>query len=467
MAYAFKVVHTDKDRVNFDLANPHSLTAVSPIDGRYTGKTADLRSYFSEAALMRYRLAIEVEYLIVLRKLRDKMPQMADFPLSQKKKLVKLYQNFSLEDAKRVKEIEKITNHDVKAIEYFLKEKMVDLGLGKWKEFVHFGLTSQDITNMALPLMMKDATEQVYLPLLSDLIRALNIQSEKWIKFPLLSLTHGQPASPKRLGREIRVFIERLEWQQQKLDDMQYFGKFGGATGDFNAHHVAYPEVDWKKLANKFVHHKGLMRQQATTQIAHYDGIAEWCDTIKRINTIILDLNQDMWLYVSRDVFKLQVNDRETGSSAMPHKVNPIDFENSEGNVHAANAIFEMLARTLPVSRMQRDLSDSTLTRNLGVPLAHSVIALKSTLRGLGKIEPNETTMMAELDTNWAVVTEGIQTILRREGFSEPYETIKQLTRGKKVNQEVIHNIIESLEIDDSIKDELKAITPWSYIGMI
>ncbi len=442
------------------------LTAVSPVDGRYRKHTESLSPYFSEAALIRYRVRVEVEYFIALCELP--LPQLKGFDHSLFPTLRKMYTEFSEEDALRVKEIERTTNHDVKAVEYLLKEKMDALGVGEQKEFVHFGLTSQDINNTATPLMMKEATEQIYLPLLDELIAKLRSLADEWKDIPLLARTHGQPASPTRMGKEMMVFAERLEAQKAQLLAVPYSAKFGGATGNLNAHKVAYPKTDWVSFSNQFVNITlGLQRSQTTTQIEHYDNIAAWCDALRRINTIVLDLDRDIWTYVANDHFKQRIKEGEVGSSAMPHKVNPIDFENSEGNIGLANALFGHLAEKLPVSRLQRDLTDSTVLRNIGVPLGYTLIAFRSTLRGLGKLLINEENIRKELENNWVVVAEAIQTILRREGYPKPYEALKAFSRtNAKLDEKAMLSFIESLQVSDEVKAEMRAITPFNYTGI-
>lgn len=443
------------------------LTAVSPIDGRYRSKTEALAPYFSEYALMKYRVRVEIEYFITLCELP--LPQLAAFPHDLYDKLRGFYQNFSEVDAARVKEIESVTNHDVKAIEYFIKEKFDEIGgLDAFKEFIHFGLTSQDINNTSFPLMLKDATYEVYLPLLQELVDQLNAYAEEWKNIPMLAKTHGQPASPTRLGKEVKVFAYRLERQIALLKACPMTAKFGGATGNFNAHHVAYPEFDWKAFGAKFVSEKlGLEREEYTTQISNYDNMAALFDAMKRINTVVIDMDRDFWQYVSMEYFKQRIKKGEVGSSAMPHKVNPIDFENSEGNLGLANAIFEHLSRKLPVSRLQRDLTDSTVIRNIGVPMGHSLIAFQSSLKGLRKLLLHEESIKRDLDNCWAVVAEAIQTILRREAYPHPYEALKALTRtNEAITEERIHNFIEGLNVSDSVKAELRAITPHNYTGI-
>ena len=442
------------------------LTAVSPIDGRYHSKTKALQPYYSEYGLIRYRVLVEVEYFIALTAIP--LPSLADFPSDRIEPLRDLYRNFTEEDALWIKETEKTTNHDVKAVEYFLKEKMTQMGLERYLEFIHFGLTSQDINNTAIPLSLKDGIEQVYTPMLDELIGKIKELENKWKDIPMLARTHGQAASPTRLGKELKVFRERLEIQKNTLINVPFSAKFGGATGNFNAHHVAYPEIDWIRFSNQFVNETlGLHRSQTTTQIEHYDHTAGLFDALKRINTILLDLDRDIWTYVSMDYFKQKLKAGEIGSSAMPHKVNPIDFENSEGNLGIANAVFEHLASKLPLSRLQRDLTDSTVLRTIGVPIAHTLIAFQSTLKGLDKLVLNEAAISQELENNWAVVAEAIQTILRREGFEKPYEALKGLTRTHdKVTQASVHEFIESLTISKDLKEELKNINPSNYLGI-
>lgn len=443
------------------------LTAVSPIDGRYRGKTEPLAPYFSEYALMKYRVRVEIEYFITLCELP--LPQLAAFDHALFPTLRKIYESFSEEDASRVKDIEKVTNHDVKAIEYFIKERFDAIGgLDAFKEFIHFGLTSQDINNTSFPLMFKDALERIYYPLLQELIDQLNTYAEEWKDIPMLAKTHGQPASPTRLGKEIRVFAYRLEQQRDLLKACPITAKFGGATGNFNAHHVAYPGYDWKTFGNRFVSEKlGLEREQFTTQISNYDSLGAAFDALKRINTIVIDLDRDFWQYVSMEYFKQKIKAGEVGSSAMPHKVNPIDFENSEGNLGMANAIFAHLSQKLPVSRLQRDLTDSTVIRNIGVPLGHTIIAFESTLKGLRKLLLHQESINADLDNCWAVIAEAIQTILRREAYPHPYEALKALTRtNQAITQESISHFIDSLDVNEAIKTELRAITPHNYTGI-
>lgn len=443
-----------------------ALQAISPIDGRYYQKTKELASYFSEEALIRYRVKVEIEYFIALCKLG--IPQLKEVDNSVFSDLQKIYKDFSLDDAQAIKDIEKVTNHDVKAVEYFIKEKFDQLGLSKHKEFIHFGLTSQDINNTAVPLSVKDAMNAVYLPGLNNLIEKLRSLSKEWQNIPMLARTHGQPASPTRLGKEIEVFVQRLKEQMNYLEAIPYAAKFGGATGNFNAHKVAYPDVDWKKFGTEYVESVlGLYHSFPTTQIEHYDHLASLFDALKRINTIILDLDKDIWSYVSMDYFKQKIKKGEVGSSAMPHKVNPIDFENSEGNLGIANALFEHLSSKLPVSRLQRDLTDSTVLRTVGVPFGHTMIGFSSTLKGLNKLLLNEAKLNADLENNWAVVAEAIQTILRREGYPNPYEALKGLTRtNERINKESISRFIDELEVSNEVKQELKQISPQNYTGI-
>ena len=442
------------------------LNAVSPIDGRYRSKTVSLSSYFSEEALIKYRVLVEIEYFIALCELP--LPQLSGIDSNLFESLRNIYKNFKTEDALWIKETEKVTNHDVKAVEYFIKEKFEALNLSPHKEFIHFGLTSQDINNTAIPLSTKEAFENVYLPSLVGLIAKLKELSMEWKDIPMLARTHGQPASPTRLGKEILVFVERLEEQMRLLFNIPFAAKFGGATGNFNAHHVAYPTTDWRKFGNDFVESTlGLQHSFPTTQIEHYDHFAAFFDALKRINTIIIDLDRDIWTYVSMDYFKQKIKDGEIGSSAMPHKVNPIDFENSEGNLGIANAIFEHLSAKLPLSRLQRDLTDSTVLRNIGVPMGHTLIAFEATLKGLNKLLLNEPKFAEDLDKNWAVVAEAIQTILRREAYPNPYEALKGLTRtNTAITKESIHEFIGTLEVSDEIKSELFAISPSNYLGI-
>lgn len=443
------------------------LTAISPIDGRYRGKTEPLAGFFSEYALIRYRVRVEIEYFITLCELP--LPQLASFNHDLFPRLRNIYTAFDEACAQRVKDIEKVTNHDVKAVEYFIKEEFDKIGgLEAYKEFIHFGLTSQDINNTSVPLSIKEALEQVYYPLVEELLQQLLQYTEEWKDVPMLAKTHGQPASPTRLGKEIMVFAYRLSEQLNQLKACKLTAKFGGATGNYNAHHVAYPQYDWKAFGNKFVSEKlGLEREQFTTQISNYDCLGGVFDAIRRINTIIIDLDRDFWMYISMEYFKQKIKAGEVGSSAMPHKVNPIDFENSEGNLGIANAVLQFLAQKLPVSRLQRDLTDSTVLRNIGVPLGHGVIAIESTLKGLRKLILNEEKIAADLDNTWAVVAEAIQTILRREAYPHPYEALKALTRtNKKMTEETIHEFIQGLNVSDTVKAELMAITPHNYTGI-
>ena len=436
------------------------LTAISPIDGRYRGKTERLADYFSEYALIRYRVRVEIEYFITLCELP--LPQLASFDHQLFDHLRDIYRNFGEEEAQRVKDIEKVTNHDVKAVEYFIKEEFDRIGgLDAYKEFIHFGLTSQDINNTSVPLSIKEALEQFYYPLCEELIAQLRQYAEEWATVPMLAKTHGQPASPTRLGKEVMVFVYRLE-------ECRLTAKFGGATGNYNAHHVAYPEYDWKAFGNRFVSEKlGLEREQFTTQISNYDCLGSVFDAMRRINTIIIDLDRDFWMYISMEYFKQKIKAGEVGSSAMPHKVNPIDFENSEGNLGMANAVLQFLAQKLPVSRLQRDLTDSTVLRNVGVPFGHGVIAIESTLKGLRKLILNEEKLKEDLNNTWAVVAEAIQTILRREAYPHPYEALKALTRtNKHMTEETIHEFIQTLNVNDAVKAELMAITPMNYTGI-
>ena len=444
-----------------------TLTAVSPIDGRYRSKTECLADYFSEYALIRYRVRVEIEYFITLCELP--LPQLKSFDSSLFKRLREIYSKFDENDAARVKDIEKITNHDVKAVEYFIKEEFDKIGgLEPYKEFIHFGLTSQDINNTSVPLSIKEALEDVYYPQVDELISQLQDYATEWENVPMLAKTHGQPASPTRLGKEIEVYVYRLNEQLTSLRNCKLTAKFGGATGNYNAHHVAYPQYDWKAFGDRFVSEKlGLERELWTTQISNYDHLGSIFDAIRRINTIIIDLDRDFWMYISMEYFKQKIKAGEVGSSAMPHKVNPIDYENSEGNLGIANAILQFLAQKLPVSRLQRDLTDSTVLRNVGVPLGHSVIAILSTLKGLRKLILNEEKLSEDLDNTWAVVAEAIQTILRREAYPHPYEALKALTRtNKKMNEETIHEFIKTLNVSDSVKAELMAITPHNYTGI-
>ena len=442
------------------------LNAISPIDGRYRNKITKLADYFSEEALIKYRVRVEIEYFIALCEIP--LPQLADFKNNLFSDLQNIYKNFTAEDAQKIKNIEKITNHDVKAVEYFIKEKFDELGLQKYKEFIHFGLTSQDINNTAIPLSIKEAMNSVFVPHYFELIEKLQELVIEWADVSMLARTHGQPASPTRLGKEIDVFVTRLKEQFNLLNDIPSAAKFGGATGNYNAHKIAYPSIDWKAFGTKFVQEKlGLQHSFPTTQIEHYDHMAALFDCLKRINTIIIDLDRDFWTYVSMDYFKQKIKKGEVGSSAMPHKVNPIDFENSEGNLGIANAIFEHLSAKLPISRLQRDLTDSTVLRNVGVPFGHTVIGFKATLKGLNKLLLNESKFAEDLENNWAVVAEAIQNILRREGYPNPYETLKGLTRtNETINANSIASFIDTLEVSDSIKTELKQITPSNYTGI-
>lgn len=444
----------------------NQLNAISPIDGRYRNKTEALGSYFSEEALIKYRVRVEIEYFIALCEIP--LPQLADFDKGKFEALQKLYLNFTAEDAAAIKDIEKTTNHDVKAVEYFIKQKFDDLGLETYKEFIHFGLTSQDINNTAIPLSIKEAMNELYVPLYFKVFEKLKDLAKTWENVPMLARTHGQPASPTRLGKEIDVFVERLKEQFNLLNDIPSAAKFGGATGNYNAHKVAYPDIDWRAFGKQFVQEKlGLHHSFPTTQIEHYDHMAALFDTLKRINTIFIDLNRDIWTYISIDYFKQKIKEGEVGSSAMPHKVNPIDFENSEGNLGLANALFEHLSAKLPVSRLQRDLTDSTVLRNVGVPFAHTQVAFQATLKGLNKLVLNSTKFERDLEDNWAVVSEAIQTILRREGYPNPYEALKGLTRtNEKITQKSIADFIDTLEVSDGLKNELKAITPANYTGV-
>lgn len=443
------------------------LTAVSPVDGRYRGKTEKLADYFSEFALIKYRVRVEIEYFISLCELP--LPQLASFDKQLFGKLRNIYDNFTEEDAARVKEIESITNHDVKAVEYFIKEQFDKIGgLDAYKEFIHFGLTSQDINNTSVPLSILEALKDVYYPQVEELIAQLQQYADEWKDVPMLAKTHGQPASPTRLGKEIEVFVYRLQEQLESLRACKLTAKFGGATGNFNAHHVAYPEYDWKAFGNKFVNeYLGLQREQWTTQISNYDHLGSIFDAMRRINTIIIDLDRDFWLYISMEYFKQKIKAGEVGSSAMPHKVNPIDFENSEGNLGLANAVLQFLAQKLPVSRLQRDLTDSTVLRNIGVPMGHALIAFQSTLKGLRKLILNEEKLAEDLENTWAVVAEAIQTILRREAYPNPYEALKALTRtNEKMTEKTIHEFVAGLDVSDSVKSELLAINPWNYTGV-
>ncbi|HOP03888.1 MAG TPA: adenylosuccinate lyase [Tenuifilaceae bacterium] len=446
--------------------NLSDLTAISPIDGRYRGKLSELDIYFSEYALIRYRVLVEVEYFIALQQIP--LPQLNSFPTDSFESLRKLYRKFTVDDAARVKEIERTTNHDVKAVEYFIKEKFDQMGLADFKEFIHFGLTSQDINNTAFPYMLRDAGHEVYYPLLDSLTENLKVLAQQWANIPMLARTHGQPASPTRLGKEIMVFVERIEKQVNLLRDVPVSAKFGGATGNFNAHVAAFPSIDWVEFANNFVNKTlGLERSQTTTQIEHYDNLAATFDNFKRINTILIDFCRDVWTYISMDYFKQKIKEGEVGSSAMPHKVNPIDFENAEGNLGVANALYEHLSAKLPISRLQRDLTDSTVLRNIGVPFAHTILAFKSIMKGLDKLVINLPAIQAELERNWIVISEGIQTILRREGYANPYEMLKGLTRtNKPVTRDDLHEFIDRLDVPANVKNELKNISPFNYTGI-
>ena len=441
------------------------LTAISPLDGRYRQKAVELDVYFSEFALIRYRLMVEIEYFIALCEIP--LPQLIDFKKDNYTVLRSFYEDFGMKDAEKIKETERITNHDVKAVEYFLKEKFFQAGWGKWSEFVHFGLTSQDINNTAIPLSLKDALTDVYFPLLFELRETLANFADEWKDIPMLARTHGQPASPTRLGKEIAVFIARIDEQSKYFSQIPYSAKFGGATGNFNAHKVAFPDIDWGTFANNFVNEVlGLQRSYPTTQIEHYDNLAALFDNLRRINIILVDLARDIWSYISFDYFKQKIKKGEIGSSAMPHKVNPIDFENGEGNLGYANAIFEHFSMKLPVSRLQRDLTDSTVLRNIGVPIGHTVIAVNSLLKGLNKLIVNTEKIKSDLDNNWAVVAEAIQTILRREGYHKPYEALLDLTRtNQQITRESIQKFIENLDISDNLKAELKAVSPFNFTG--
>ena len=443
----------------------NDLTAISPVDGRYRSKVASLAPYFSEYALIKYRVKVEVLYFIALCEIP--LPQLKEVNHDEFDQLKAIYEDFSEEDALKIKDIEKVTNHDVKAVEYFIKEQFDKLSLSEFKEFIHFGLTSQDINNTSIPLSTKDALEEVFIPFLKEINALIESVSKKWDAIPMLAKTHGQPASPTRLGKEIEVFVSRLSGQMEQLDQIIYAAKFGGATGNFNAHFVAYPDHDWHAFGNQFVSEKlGLTRSFPTTQIEHYDHFAALFDVIKRINTILLDFSKDVWQYVAMNYFKQKINPNEVGSSAMPHKVNPIDFENAEGNLGIANAFFEHLSAKLPISRLQRDLTDSTVLRNVGVPFSHTLIALASLKKGINKLEVNEEAIRKDLDDNWAVAAEAIQTILRREAYPNPYEALKALTRtGDKITKDTLHTFISGLDVSEEIKEELMQITPFNYTG--
>ena len=442
----------------------HSLLAVSPVDGRYASKSEPLRAYFSEFALIRYRIRVEIEYFIALCEIP--LPQLADVDHEKFSMMRDIYLNLTPEQAMEVKEIEKTTNHDVKAVEYFIKRHFHEMGLDKWSEFVHFGLTSQDINNTSQPLMLKEAMEHVYMPALHEVLSLISEMAEKWSDVPMLAKTHGQPASPTRLGKEFKVYQVRIEEQLRQFSQLTYPAKFGGATGNMNAHKVAYPHVDWISFGENFVASLGLKRSFPTTQIEHYDNLAAIFDCLRRINTILIDFSRDIWTYISMEYFKQKVNKNEVGSSAMPHKVNPIDFENAEGNLGMADAIFTFLSMKLPISRLQRDLTDSTVLRNVGVPVSHGLIAFASLTKGLGKLILNEEAIQADLHRNWAVVAEAIQTVLRREGYPNPYETLKALTRtGSVIDENTIETFINGLDVNEQVKEELRTITPWSYTG--
>ena len=442
----------------------HSLLAVSPVDGRYASKSEPLRAYFSEFALIRYRIRVEIEYFIALCEIP--LPQLADVDHEKFSMMRDIYLNLTPEQAMEVKELEKTTNHDVKAGEYFIKRHFHEMGLDKWSEFVHFGLTSQDINNTSQPLMLKEAMEHVYMPALHEVLGLIADMAERWSDVPMLAKTHGQPASPTRLGKEFKVYQVRIEEQLRQFSQLTYPAKFGGATGNMNAHKVAYPHIDWISFGENFVASLGLKRSFPTTQIEHYDNLAAIFDCLRRINTILIDFSRDIWTYISMEYFKQKVNKNEVGSSAMPHKVNPIDFENAEGNLGMADAIFTFLSMKLPISRLQRDLTDSTVLRNVGVPVAHGLIAFASLKKGLGKLILNEEAIQADLHRNWAVVAEAIQTVLRREGYPNPYETLKALTRtGSVIDENTIETFINGLDVNEQVKEELRTITPWSYTG--
>lgn len=448
----------------FKIMDTHSLLAVSPVDGRYASKSEPLRAYFSEFALIRYRIRVEIEYFIALCEIP--LPQLSDVDHEKFSMMRDIYLNLTPEQAMEVKEIEKTTNHDVKAVEYFIKRHFHEMGLDKWSEFVHFGLTSQDINNTSQPLMLKEAMEHVYMPALHEVLSLISEMAEKWSDVPMLAKTHGQPASPTRLGKEFKVYQVRIEEQLRQFSQLTYPAKFGGATGNMNAHKVAYPHIDWISFGENFVASLGLKRSFPTTQIEHYDNLAAIFDCLRRINTILIDFSRDIWTYISMEYFKQKVNKNEVGSSAMPHKVNPIDFENAEGNLGMADAIFTFLSMKLPISRLQRDLTDSTVLRNVGVPVAHGLIAFASLTKGLGKLILNEEAIQADLHRNWAVVAEAIQTVLRREGYPNPYETLKALTRtGSVIDENTIETFINGLDVNEQVKEELRTITPWSYTG--
>lgn len=442
------------------------ITAISPIDGRYRSKTQELAPYLSEYGLFKYRVVTEIEYFISLCEIP--LPGLRDFPRDSYAKLRDIYKNFNIDDAKAIKNIEKTTNHDVKAVEYFIKECIEEVGLGQYKEFVHFGLTSQDVNNTAVPLSLKDANNNVLKPALEELLEAINLKAFDWKDVSMLARTHGQPASPTKLGKEIYVFVERLENQMMMLGSVPFSGKFGGATGNFNAHQVSYPNIDWESFACQFVRKElGLHRQKTTTQIEHYDYLAAYFHALSRINTILIDFCRDIWTYISMDYFKQKIVEGEVGSSAMPHKVNPIDFENAEGNLGIANALLIHMAEKLPISRLQRDLTDSTVTRNIGTPLGHILIAIKSIKKGLGKLLLNNNKIDEDLEANWVVIAEAIQTVLRRENYPNPYEELKKLTRtNTKITKDLIHKFIDELDVDETLKQELKAISPYNYTGI-
>jgi adenylosuccinate lyase len=458
-------IYYNKRKHNLIKMELNFLTAISPLDGRYRQKVEELDLYFSEFGLIKYRLMVEIEYFIALCEIP--LPQLTDFKKENYETLRSIYEDFDLTDAEKIKEKEKVTNHDIKAIEYYLKERFFQSGWGKWSEFIHFGLTSQDINNTAVPLSIKDAMVNVYFPLLYELRETLANYAYEWREIPMLARTHGQPASPTRLGKEIEVFIARLDGQIKYFGQIPYSAKFGGATGNLNAHKAAYPDIDWIEFANNFVNEElGLQRSYPTTQIEHYDNLAALFDNMRRINIILLDMARDFWLYISMDYFRQKIKKGEIGSSAMPHKVNPIDFENGEGNLGYANALFEHLAMKLPVSRLQRDLTDSTVSRNIGVPVGHSIIAFQSLLRGINKLIVNNEKIRNDLDNNWAVIAEAIQTILRRENYPKPYETLLELTRtNQKITFEAMRDFIEGLDLSDTVKEELKTITPFNYTG--
>ena len=446
--------------------NHMSVLAISPVDGRYATKTSELVSYFSEFALINYRVRVEIEYFIALSE--SPIPQLTPFDEKQKKELREIYANFTVEDAEKIKEFERVTNHDVKAVEYFIKEKLESLGLSDFQEFIHFRLTSQDINNTAVPMSIYECFKDVYLPAANSLVEKINHLAESWKDIPMLARTHGQPASPTRLGKEMKVFVERLTKQIKSAEGISISGKFGGATGNFNAHYVAYPDIDWVQFGNKFLKdHLGILRQQTTTQIEHYDELAAKFDALKRINTILVDFCRDIWAYVSMNYFKQAIKAGEVGSSAMPHKVNPIDFENAEGNLGLSSAILEHLSSKLPISRLQRDLTDSTVLRNVGMPFGYILVAFKSLEKGIGKLMLNEDAINADLEKNWSVVAEAIQTVLRREGYPKPYEALKDLTRTNQViNKESLHTFIDGLKVSEEVKNELKQISPYNYIGV-